>query len=61
MPHLTRDTDDLVTTIMQRIDDAGDPSQMSKREWCEFLESIMSECESRLSAVRGELEDDDDD
>jgi hypothetical protein len=59
MPHLTRDTDDVVTTILQKIDDAGDPSQMSKREWLEFLEAIICECESRLSAVRGELEDDD--
>lgn len=39
------------------IDEAGDPKNLSKQEWIEMLEIIISDCQSRIEAAREELAD----
>jgi hypothetical protein len=41
--------------IIDEIERQGDPSNMTKREWVEFLEFIISECQSRLEGAKDEL------
>lgn len=45
-----------VTRIMENIDREGKPP-LSKEDWKELLETVVSECESRLEAVNEELRD----
>jgi hypothetical protein len=44
-----------VQQVMELIDELGDPKFMSKEDWKEFLECVITECESRLEAVNEEL------
>jgi hypothetical protein len=44
--------------VMHLVDTLGAPP-MPKVHWKEFLESIISECESRLEAVEEDLRDGD--
>lgn len=37
------------------VDKLGDPSKMSKAQWVEFLEEVMTDCEGKLDAAREEL------
>lgn len=46
-----------VQEVMDLIDNEGDPTLMSKQEWVDFLEEIISECESRAEAARSEMAD----
>ncbi len=46
-----------IQRVMEFIDDIGMPP-MSKEDWKELLECVISECESRLEAVNEELEND---
>lgn len=43
--------------IMALIDKYGAPESMSLREWIDFLESIISECRSRVDAAKEDLRD----
>lgn len=45
-----------VQRIMELIDNEGSPCFLDKLEWRELLESVQSECESRLEAVNEELD-----
>lgn len=42
---------------MEFIDEAGHPKSLSKQEWVELLEIIISDCGSRLEAAREEMAD----
>ena len=46
-----------VRFIINEIERQGDPHSMTKVEWIDFLEGIITECEFRLEAARAELED----
>lgn len=45
-----------IQKVMEFIEEAGAPP-MSKLDWKDLLEQVISECESRLEAVNEELED----
>ncbi len=44
-----------VERLTKEIDDAGSIDKMSQVEWKEFLEEMIGELQSRLTAVREEL------
>jgi hypothetical protein len=47
--------------ILEEIDRVTESSAMSKREAVEFLERLISECESRCEALEEELNGEEDD
>lgn len=44
-----------VRAVLKVLDAEGDPRNMGKREWVDFLEEIITECESRKDAAVEEL------
>jgi hypothetical protein len=44
-------------TVSRVIDDLGQPEKMCKLKWIDFLEEVISECESKLDAAKAEAED----
>lgn len=44
-------------TVMKAIDEVTDPKKMTKAEYRDFLEELMSDLEGRLDAVMRELEE----
>lgn len=50
----TFDNGPAVEEIMRKVDDAGEPEKMSRLQWIDFLELLISDCRSRLEAAREE-------
>jgi hypothetical protein len=48
---------DYVRQVVDKIEEIGDPANMSKQEWETFLEYLMYELGCRLEAVETELAD----
>lgn len=46
-----------VREVIRDIETKGDPRNMTKAEYVEFLEGVVSECEMRLEGARAELAD----
>lgn len=43
--------------VRKRVDEVSDPKEMSKAEYKEFLEELISDLEGSLDCVKQELED----
>ena len=48
--------EDPIDQVLALIDELGAPDQMTKEEYIEFCESIVSDCEMRAAAMREEID-----
>lgn len=46
-----------VERVLECLDEEGNPDNMTKREWKELLEEVISSAQSRLECVEQELEE----
>jgi hypothetical protein len=52
---VSKKIDKATEEVSQLIDRLGDPARMSKREWVEFLASIIWDCNTKKEAAEQEL------
>lgn len=57
---MSKKVENAVEQVRELVEKLSDPSEMSLRDYQEFLEDVMSDLEGKLDCVNKDLEDEED-